>query len=238
MKWFVAAAGKGTRLNPTTLHINKHLLPVGSVSMIQRTHSFVSLHNPEKMFVCVNPGEAKAFETELKESPHGCEWRVYEQEGNGVAAVVATARKKGLLAESEPFALVLGDQFFTAPQDIEKMVGGCQVFVVRIPAASTSSYGILDPLTMLVQEKPKDTPGTQALMAVVGLYSFPGFTDKQLADIKPSARGELEVADLINAATIAKARGVQGEWCDMGTWTGIRAAAGYIEAVMSIDASR
>lgn len=238
MKWLIAAAGKGTRLHPTTLHINKHLLPVGSVSMIQRILAFASLHAPEKAFICVNPGDAASFEAELNGAPHVPDWRVYEQEGNGVAAVVTTARKKGLIAESEPFVLVLGDQFFTAPQDIVPSPDGCGVFLVRVPASAAGSYGILDPLTMVVVEKPKDIKPDQSVAAVVGLYVFPGFKDKQLSDINPSSRGELEVADLLNAATVSTARSVRGEWCDMGTWDGIRAAAGYIEAVVAIDAAR
>lgn len=238
MKWLIAAAGRGTRLNPTTLHINKHLLPVASVSMIQRMHAFTALHKADSVHICVNKGEASAFEKEMNASPYEVPFDIFEQSESGVAAVVKTALHKGVLTETEPFVLALGDQFFTDWQEVFPSDDGCHLFTVQIPAKHASGYGILDKLTLNVVEKPNGTPDSQRVFAVVGLYSFPKIAKAQVDSLNPSARGELEIASLINEVKVSAVRSVRGEWCDMGTWGGIRAAEKYIEAVKEIDASR
>lgn len=234
MRGVVLAGGFGSRLAPLTEAINKHCLPVGEEPMLFHPIRRLVEAGIDEILVVTGGNNPDGFLTLLKNGdcpPHAdlgvkTLYYAYQEGAGGIAEALKLAEK---FVGDEPFAVVLGDNIFTG--DLKPHV---DKYLASDPVANDLAkiflYTVNDPrrfgcaaikdghITEII-EKPQNPPSNYA---VVGIYFYPPSIFREiLGDLKPSARGELEITDC-NNHYLKHSRlqyGVlDGKWTDAGTW--------------------
>jgi len=231
MKGIILAGGLGTRLHPLTHATNKHLLPVYDRPMVYYPlQTLVNAGIKDVMIVTGGP-HAGDFIRVLKNGEDlGLEKISYAyQEGEGGIA--------DALAMAEPFVgdddcvVVLGDNIIA--DDISNIVdcqcdmGGCQIVTKEVHDPERFGVVEYEPVgggIADIIEKPVNPPSNDA---VIGLYMYDNTVFNRIRNLKPSARGELEVTDL-NRSYLKDdklcAHKLQGTWIDCGTFDSLAKA--------------
>lgn len=240
MKGIILAGGSGSRLHPMTSVVNKQLLPVYDKPMIHYPLSILMLAGIREILVISTPEGCPQFEALLGDgSDIGLSISYAVQPApEGLAQAFLIGRE---FIAGEPCALVLGDNIFFGHGMTEMLVRaatlttGATVFAYQV--SQPERYGVItmgaDGTPLRITEKPK-VPDSN--WAVTGLYFFDKDVSDIAAKVKPSARGELEIVDVINdyldrgALTVEKlGRGVA--WLDTGTPQTLLQAASFVETV-------
>ena len=240
MKGIILAGGAGTRLHPLTLVVSKQLVPVYDKPMIYYPLTTLMLAGIRDILIISTPQDLSRFEQLLGDgSAWGlrCSYAVQPKPEGLAQAFVIGADFIG----NQSVALVLGDNLFYghglsgALQAAAKLERGGRIFgyYVRDP----ERYGVVEldkqGNVLSLEEKPKRP---RSNFAVPGLYFFDSGVVEVARKLKPSARGELEIVDVIRAYLSAGAltvellsRGVA--WLDTGTHASLLQASNFIEAV-------
>ncbi|GGX14139.1 glucose-1-phosphate thymidylyltransferase RfbA [Streptomyces chartreusis] len=238
MKGIILAGGHGTRLQPITLGMSKQLLPVYDKPMIYYPLSVLMLAGITDIQIISAPRDLGGFQRLLGDgSDYGLNLTYAEQdEPRGLAdAFVIGADHIG----DDSVALVLGDNIFHGPgfsgilQDAVVDVDGCVLF--GYPVRDPERYGVgeLDAAGNLValEEKPARP---RSNLAVTGLYLYDNDVVDIAKNLRPSARGELEITDVNRvylerdkARLISLGRGFA--WLDTGTHDALTEAGQYVQ---------
>ncbi len=240
MKGIVLAGGSGTRLYPITRGVSKQLLPVFDKPMVYYPLSTLMLAGIRDILVITTPEDRAQFERLLGD---GSQW--------GVRISYAVQPKPEGLAQAfligadfiggDRVSLVLGDNIFFG-HGLPEMLAQA---VARPAGATIFAYQVRDPERYGVvgfdaaghaadlTEKPK-VPASN--WAVTGLYVYDNEVVRHAAEVKPSARGELEITDVnrryMAAGALHVVRMGRGfAWLDTGTFESLIDAASFVQTL-------
>eukprot|EP01036_Dinobryon_divergens_P047231 gene47231-63283_t len=239
-KGIVLAGGQATRLYPATAAVSKQLLPVYDKPMIYYPLSTLMLAGVREVLVISTPHDTPRFEHLLGD---GSRWGMridyaVQATPGGVAQSLIVAEP---FLQGEPCALVLGDNLFYGQNLVRQMQyaygqkRGATVFAYSV--ANPQAYGVLElnaeGTVTGVEEKPAAPKSKQA---VTGLYFFDGQAASIAKGLTPSARGELEITDVIRTYLTMGQLEVQhmgrGQaWLDTGTADSLLDAANFIQTI-------
>jgi glucose-1-phosphate thymidylyltransferase len=239
MRGIILAGGTGSRLSPITNSVNKHLLPIYDKPMIFYPLATLMSAGIQEILIITRP-EDEGLYTNLLGSGDDL----------GISINYAVQLNPGGLAEAfiigkefisnEPCCLILGDNIFHGSglgrQLVEHQnVSGADIFAYRV--SNPSAYGVVEfgsaGKVLSIEEKP-DFPKSK--YAIPGLYFFDREVTGIAANVKPSARGEKEITEVLNHYLAENKLNVTvlprgTAWLDTGSFSALNDASNFIRII-------
>jgi len=240
MKGIILAGGKGSRLYPLTLGVSKQLLPVYDKPMVYYPLSMLMLAGIREILIITTPEDAAQYERLLGD---GQNWGLkfsyaIQAEPRGLADAFIVGED---FIQNQPVALILGDNIFyghgmpTTLRAAANLQKGAVVFAY--PVQDPERYGVIEfdneGHALSLEEKPLKP---RSHYAVPGIYFYDNRVVELAKNLKPSARGEIEITDL-NKIYMKQGelrvevlgRGVA--WLDAGMHHSLLQASNFVQAL-------
>ena len=240
MKGIILAGGSGTRLYPLTKSISKQIMPIYDKPMIYYPLSVLMLANIREILIISTERDLPVFKELLKDGSElglKLEYKVQEKP-NGLAEAFIIGEE---FIGDDNVALILGDNIFYGSgftgllEEMSKIENGAAIF--GYPVKDSRAYGVVEfdetGKAISLEEKPENP---RSNYAIPGLYFYDNTVVEKAKNVKPSARGEIEITTVnemylsegkLNVKNLG--RGVA--WLDTGTHDALLEAANFVQTV-------
>lgn len=239
-KGIILAGGSGSRLYPLTLSVSKQLMPIYDKPMIYYPLATLMMSGIKDILIITTPEDQSIFKRLLGD---GTQWGiqltyVVQPHPGGLAQAFLVGAN---FVNGDPCALILGDNIFYGHGLIKKLrdaaacESGATIFAYHVP--DPERYGVVafnaSEQAVSIEEKPEKP---QSNYAVTGLYFYDEKVSELAAQLKPSARNELEITDLNRAYLATGSLRVERlgrgyAWLDTGTHESLIHAATFIQTI-------
>ena len=242
MKGIILAGGSGSRLNPTTIGVSKHLIPIFDKPMIYYPLSVLMLAGIREILIISTPDDLQSYKRLL-----GCGKKFgitlhydIQEKPEGIAQAFLIGED---FIDGGSVALILGDNIFfgqefkTMLMLSAKLSQGAKIFIYQVSEPSRFGVAEIDISNQIVslEEKPKKPKSNYA---VTGLYFYDSNVVEIAKKVKPSARGELEITSINKEylrqgqlSAIILGRGFT--WLDAGTSESLLEASQFISTIQN-----
>ncbi len=246
MKGIILAGGKGTRLYPNTISVSKQLLPIYDKPLIYYSLSTLLLAGIREMLIISTPQDIDRYEQLLGNGARfGVQIAYAVQESpRGLADAFIIGEN---FIGSDSVCLVLGDnvfygQYFTSfLQKAQKQAETYGATIFGYPVKDPETFGVVefdkDNHVLSIEEKPVHPKSNYA---VPGLYFYNNDVVEIAKNVKPSARGEIEITSVNNEylrrrqlQVMLMGRGMV--WLDTGSPKGMHKASGFVKTVQEMQ---
>ena len=225
-KGIILAGGMGTRMSPLTKAVNKQLLPIYDKPLIFYSLSILMLAKIKDILIIVNKDQLSQYKKLLPDGDNLGIKITYKEQDKPVGLPDAFIIGEKFIGKSN-VALILGDNFFYGQNltakllSCAKLKNGAKILLHKVLKPELYGVAKIDKKNKILKivEKPKKFVSD---FAITGLYFFDNKVIKLSKNLKPSARGEIEITDLLNKyknknKLYADFIGRGGAWLDTGS---------------------